>query len=799
MSVRAWEHLDAGSPLRTYQARAVSELLPQLQAPGARICLVAPPGAGKTRMALHVAAALQRPVEVRVPTTALVQQWEQRIVDNLVGVLESAEAPIQVCTYASDRRFHPEALIILDEAHHLLARWGESVLEQLTAENRVLGLTATPPEGSQGWDRFIEIVGMDPVVIEAPPLVRDGHLCPYQDLVWPVLGDPDDVPGLRAAHDALTEAEQALGDELTHWTARTLREDLWALTEDRFARDKGLLVALCRFRHALGRDLPNDLPPDPELTAAPTLHDRATVLWAFDAKRPEVRAAVRAAGFRPAGKGLARTEDPAWHSLSASRARIRGCLDVLDAEHSARGDSLRALVMTDRDTEGGRLSAREILKALVSDVRTDALDPILVTGSAFWVDDDLWPRVSGRLPDLRWQVVGGHHQVDVSAWPTADRVALVTRMLAEGVTRCLVGTRHLLGEGWDCPAVNCVIDLTGIVASVTVNQIRGRALRQDPADPSKVASMWDVITIVPGISGGGRMLERLQRRHENTLGIDPTGRIRAGVGRIDPSLERTASAVAADVDEIRQRMTTRARDFTRAAELWSVGQTYRDRRVWRVEGTTDRTRVRRMRPKAPVPAGKGALVRVRRRKWLGISALGTTGGIASVLLGGAAAPTIGPIAAAITILGIVGTVGVTGLLATLMWIRSGRHQAIVSVVGTAMAETDAEAGAVRFDDDRAWMEGPPETSRRFALAVSELLGSVRYPRYLLLEPGGEVWPVPTAFGATREAADAFARAWAEAVGPCEVLYSRQGRGRDLLVAAWKAGGRPNVSVVEDWE
>ena len=97
------------------------------------------------------------------------------------------------------------------------------------------------------------------------------------------------------------------------------------------------------------------------------------------------------------------------------------------------------------------------------------------------------------------------------------------------------------------------------------------------------------------------------------------------------------------------------------------------------------------------------------------------------------------------------------------------------------------------------MEGPPETSRRFAEAAAELLGSVRYPRYLLLEPGGRVWPVPKALGATRDLADAFARAWAETVGPCEVIYARQGRGRDLLVAAWKVGGRPDATVVEDWE
>ena len=313
-----------------------------------------PPGAGKTRVALHVAAALKLTIEVPVPTTALVEQWKERIQQNLVSVMDTGAPPVNVCTYASMGHFKDNALIILDEAHHLLARWGEEVQERLTPGHRVLGLTATPPHGSQGWDRFVAIVGISPVVVDAPPLVRDGHLCPFQDLVWPVLGDMDEMPGLRDAHTALEHAEHQLGEDFIQWTGRILQEDLWTLTADRFAHNKGLLMALCRFRHQLGRDLPNDIPRDPELLSPPTLIDRAQLLWAYDAKNPIVTHAVRVAGFRRAGTGLVQKQDAAWHSLSASRARIRGCIDVLLTEHRARGDGIRALVMTDRDTEGGR-------------------------------------------------------------------------------------------------------------------------------------------------------------------------------------------------------------------------------------------------------------------------------------------------------------------------------------------------------------------------------------------------------------------------------------------------------------
>ena len=41
-------------------------------------------------------------------------------------------------------------------------------------------------------------------------------------------------------------------------------------------------------------------------------------------------------------------------------------------------------------------------------------------------------------------------------WEPRRYVPLVTRFFAEGGTRCLIGTRALLGEGWDAPGVNVV-------------------------------------------------------------------------------------------------------------------------------------------------------------------------------------------------------------------------------------------------------------------------------------------------------------------------------------------------------
>ena len=62
---------------------------------------------------------------------------------------------------------------------------------------------------------------------------------------------------------------------------------------------------------------------------------------------------------------------------------------------------------------------------------------------------------------------------------------------------CSSGRAGLLGEGWDCPPVNVLVDMTAVAADVSVRQMRGRSLRLDPADPAKIANNWDVVCVAP--------------------------------------------------------------------------------------------------------------------------------------------------------------------------------------------------------------------------------------------------------------------------------------------------------------
>lgn len=809
-----WEGITAGSPLRPYQAHAVDTLTETLGEPGRRACLVAPPGSGKTRVALHVAAELALPVDVRVPTRALVRQWEDRIAGVLVDVGGGSSPPIVVTTYAADAPIAPNGLVILDEAHHTGGAWGRAVLEHLTPGHRVLGLTATPPLDGTSRKGFERLVGTEPVHIDTPPLVRDGALAPYQDLVWPVLCDAEEVGEATEAWQLLAQARAALEPRLSARVAAALAEDLLTLTEARFRHQDGLLVALCRVHRANEGRLPADLPADPEFVAEPTLTDWATVLWAHGDE--DARRAVRKAGFRAGGTDGVRltfVQDRAFAGLAASRARVRGCIEVLDEEHQVRGDQLRALVLTERDvaSKDDRAAARAILQALVADPRSDALDPVLVTGRALWVDDDLVPKLLPHLPEVAHRRVGGHHEFDVSGWSTADRVTRITELFRRGLTRCVVGTRHLLGEGWDCPAVNVVVDLTGIRAFVTVHQVRGRGLRLDPDDPSKVASLWEVPVLVPGLPGGDSMIERLRQRHRHTFGVDAEGRVVRGLARIDEAMCGTVAELAAALPALQSRMRKRLRDPNGVVDRWAVGSDYRDALVFVVAAPVERAGGGGPTVDAVLDAPRLPAV-VREPAPVFPQAHAASAGAAAVVAGVAAAGELLTAAAAglVVAAGIAGGFVVPWWWARRQWAeRQARwaNERPTAPVGRARAVFDALVaigairGTLRETDDRFWVEGTTEASQRFARALAELEGPVAYPRYLLLadESGTTaVWPVPRALGADRTGAEALASAWAERLGACEVVFARQGRGRTLLEAAWRQAPRAAPTIDEVW-
>jgi hypothetical protein len=148
-----------------------------------------------------------------------------------------------------------------------------------------------------------------------------------------------------------------------------------------------------------------------------------------------------------------------------------------------------------------------------------------------------------------------------------------------GVIQCLVGTRALLGEGWDAQLANVLVDLTAAGTSVAVHQMRGRTLRLDPHLPRKVADNWDVVCVAPEHPNGANDYARFVRKHDRYFVPTTEGEIESGVSHVHHALSPFGPPAAATFSEINTTMMTRVEDRDGAYARWAIGAPYANTQI----------------------------------------------------------------------------------------------------------------------------------------------------------------------------------------------------------------------------
>src|SRR5262249_10902643 len=158
--------------------------------------------------------------------------------------------------------------------------------------------------------------------------------------------------------------------------------------------------------------------------------------------------------------------------LTTSAAKPIALAEVLACEMEARGDALRAVVLVDAelasakgDTELSGVLDREAgtgiaaLRAIAGDMRTAPLRPLLVSGPRWRCMPGDAEHLAAALGEgVTAEPDGDLVRLTSPGWEPRVFVGLATRVLADGATGAIVGTRGLLGEGWDAPTVNCLVD-----------------------------------------------------------------------------------------------------------------------------------------------------------------------------------------------------------------------------------------------------------------------------------------------------------------------------------------------------
>lgn len=871
--------------LRPYQARALDQLGAAWADGRRRAWVVLPPGAGKTLIGLEAARRLARRTVVLVPNTAIQNQWiaHWRSFTPAVttaGADRSLDADVTVLTYQSLAVFDPDAetdeegrlhsplrrlhangqelitrlagagplTLVLDECHHLLDVWGRLVAEVLDRlpDAVVLGLTGTPPESlSPAEAALVDTLFGAPILgASIPALVRQGHLAPFTELAWltpPTAVEADHIAGEAERFAELTTDLVSSTGFLT-WLDSRFTEHTRTVPWARLEKDEPRLAAAAlRMHHAGLLALPPGARLREEHRHAPSAEDWVELLDDYVRRSGDedtleaVRRALPAVGYRLTRRGIRAAQSPVDRVLARSAAKTYATVEIAAAEDAALGTRLRALVLCDHERVGARLPARLhgvleaeagsawlVLGNLVADERTGALGPMLVTGRTVAAGPDTaraflaW----AKRPELSLTeddglcVIGG-------AWSVRTWVRLVTEFFEEGHCRILVGTRALLGEGWDARGVNALIDLTAATTTTSVVQTRGRALRLDPSWPEKAANVWTVVCLTDRHPKGAADWQRFVRKHRGYLAAAPDGEIVSGVAHVDAAFSPYAPPAVAELDRVNVAMRERAASREATREAWRLGTPFRDELVHTVRVRPSRTAVLavtgRVRPGPPAVVPAESCARP-------VPPAPVHARVAFALLGGGVA------ASALTLLTwvfvlVAALPALAGAAVGLRRVRALRRArrlldeaagdppllrfayAVADALrDSGLSRRGAEGVVARVEPDGSYRlslaDVDAANSERFALALDEVLSPIAAPRYVIpryvLRPGpvpdrAEAWlagtaradgvvyhAVPAALGQNRARAAAFAAAWHVWISDGAPLYTNTPEGEGVM-------------------
>ncbi len=768
-------------------------------------------------------------------------------------------------------------LLVLDECHHLLEVWGRLLGELLDElpDAMVLGLTATPPEALSADQSLLvdELFGTPLYRASIPAVVKVGDLAPYVELAWLTTPTPQENDWLKEEASRFQElitqlSAPAFGSiPFLNW----LDSRFVATTVPWFnllKEQPEVCRAVLRLHHVGMLRLPpgarlaeeHRTPPTADdwclliddwlgghLTRTGTLEDEQVV--------EAVRRALPSVGYQWTKRGIRRGRSPVDRVLARSESKTDAVVAIVGAEHRNLADGLRMLVLCDHERAGATLpadltgvidqqsgSAHAMLLALVEGAETGLLAPMLVTGKTVAGAPGTLLAFKEWLPDrtladkLRVEPLTGSTTTLsslVGPWESRDWVALVTTYFEDGRTKVLVGTRALLGEGWDAKRITGLADVTAVTTITSVVQTRGRALRSDPLWPEKVAVNWSLVCVTDSHPKGGNDWDRLVRKHAGFMGLDVAGQIVDGVAHLDPTFSPFVPPPVSEFAAANARALLRSEQRALIREQWQVGQPYVDSTV-----PTIRIKERGLPGGGGFGLGKEAaqvVLRPDAAELRGIRTHVVRDRAASLVTG--AAVVAGLVSIAVGAVPILAGAVLLGGAAAYARVRShfsrGRElleaaQTSPSVVRVASAVADGLLGAgltrrgsesveVVVDHDgeyRCLLRDVSEVeAETFVTALEEAVSPIALPRYLIprwirtphvregavgrwaerwsalmagfgrIRSDGVVYhAVPTVLGVNAERAAAYAKAWDHWVGGGETVYTGSPVGQGILAA-----------------
>lgn len=718
-------------------------------------------------------------------------------------------------------------ILCLDECHHLRSEWWKALEEFKSKFNNIktISLTATPPYDSTPamWTRYMNMCGEIDEEITIPELVKEGSLCPHQDYVYfnyPTKAEEQEVHKFTERSQAMMQTLMR-DDQLLSYI-RMHRGLSGQSSDDLLLDDPAYLSSILiylqsrnvpfpsRLQRLLGaKHLPNMSTEWMECLLQGFLYDDADSYMCDKTYREMLTDQLKAQGLIEKRKVVMTKSAAIEKLLTNSLGKCNSIRDIVFHEYQTTGDALRLLVLTDYirkeyeksfGNEESDVNALGVLPFFEMLRRENAKKGGhvrfgVLCGTIVIIPAEAREALEREVADcgkVTFSKVGNLEESDylkVTAVGDAHFLTgAVTNIFAQGAMQVLIGTKSLLGEGWDSPCINSLVLASFVGSFMLSNQMRGRAIRVWREEPDKTSNIWHLVCLKPwnevqknpedGISEDYTLLER---RMEHFLGLHYTeDTIENGMDRL-PIVKPPFNKM--NVDSINKKMLAMSGQRASLKERWD-----RSLAVYDKMDVVDEDEV----------ADKfvTSVVFWDAIRTMILAGIAMLAGV--ILAAGIAKETKSPMLSAIGLVLIVCGIA-AGMIRFPKAFMLGSPLRRLKVFGNGIRKALELQNLMEEPHSKVVTEnagpdihtvylsgGSGRDKALFAQCINEFFAAIDNQRYLLVKAKGHrgldgFYAVPECFAKRKEDAQNFAQCMKPYIGNYELVYTRNESGRALLL------------------
>lgn len=730
--------------------------------------------------------------------------------------------------------------IVVDEAHHLKNEWWQTlakVKEKL--EPVIVGLTATPPYDvtATEWQRYIDLNGPVDTEISVPELVIEGDLCPHQDYVHftsPTEKENQIIIDFRQNIEKLFKEIKC--DETIIQAIE--QHPIWQTPLDNLDwiyNNLSYYSACLILLKANHKEIPEthlEVIGDKKIEIPKLdykwietlldfyLYKEKEHFRAFEDHRKTLEYRLRRHG------AIERRQINFSHNkrvtgfLTSSISKLNGIKEIVDFEHKKLGKDLRLVILSDfirkefyinapeNNLELNKIGVIPIFEKLRREDKENKKIAVM-TGSMVIIPVSAYPLFEAKatkygITQINSSTVpfdSNYLLINQSQQLKHDIVHIVTQIFQLGEIEVLIGTKSLLGEGWDAPAINSLILASFVGSFVLSNQMRGRAIRTQNGNKNKTGNIWHLVCIDPTSPTGGDDFDLLKRRFRSFVGIsfrEEPG-IENGIGRLNLPENIHYEEEAKKKNMV---MFNHAGDRESLKERWKEALAAGENLVEEIKIPFPEEReyktVKSMYLNKTI---KNLLIT------LGSGLIGF--GLESLEGLGRAARNIKTAQDLYVFLAILGTIGMTifgrqtyktlrlyfkyrDISKDIQQIGNALLNSLINAraIGTNNSEFKVETSVDNLGAVYCHLEGGTTFDKStFINALQEVISPIDNPRYVIIRKSrfmlfvkqNDYHSVPDVLGRNKSLAEYFQHQWISLVGACDLIFTRTIDGRKLLL------------------